>query len=123
MAKKGLTNIEDAVKVVMSDYVAIVNDEMREILSDVAKDAVKKVKETAPSKTGAYAKGWTATEDQRRLTSDWVVHGKVKHTWALAHLLENGHATRNGGRVDGIKHLEPVQEWVNEEIERRLSEL
>ena len=48
---------------------------------------------------------------------EFVVHNKKKP--GLTHLLERGHQSNRGGRVKGIVHIKPVEEWCNEEFERR----
>ena len=93
----------------------------------VAKQAVQKLKNTSPKKSGSYAKGWAVKREKGRDGIPIVtVHNKTDYQ--LTHLLENGHVIRNAkgefGRFNGIKHIAPVEEWANdevvEEIEREL---
>lgn len=93
----------------------------------VAKEAVSKLKNTSPKKTGDYARGW-GVHRERGSGGINTVTVRNKTDYQLTHLLENGHVIRNKkgeyGRTNGIKHIAPVEEWaISElpaEIEREL---
>lgn len=90
------------------------------VIKNVAKQAAEKLRtqqETPRGKTGKYAKGWTYKVDKAKINVGATVYGK-KGTYQLAHLLEYGHATRNGtGRVWNTKdkskrpHIADVEKW------------
>lgn len=87
----------------------------KEAMEEVAKEAVQKLRNSSPKGSrGKYAKGWTTSTQNGVI----VVHNKV---YQLTHLLENGHVIRNQhgtyGRTRAIKHIEPVEQWANEEVE------
>ena len=110
-----------AVQKWMENYNADVIEVMSEVIPEVAKESVKKLKQTSPKgSTGKYAKGWAYQLDKGRLRVGATVYGK-NGTYQLAHLLEFGHVTRNGtGRVfdkTGAKeHIAPVEQWANDEL-------
>lgn len=84
----------------------------------IAKEAVRKLKNTSPRKSGNYAKGWTIKRERSKTGVPTVtIHNKV---YQLTHLLENGHIIRNAkgeyGRFNGIKHIAPVEEWASSEL-------
>ncbi len=123
-------NFRETVRKFLDDYNVDVMTEVYEALDEVSKETVSKLKQTSRQfkGTGDYAKGWTRTLEKGRLKVGAIVHGK-KPTYALAHLLENGHVTRNGtgrtfGRTPAHVHIEPVNEWAqNEAINRAVSKL
>lgn len=86
-----------------------------------AKESVQKLKNTSPSKTGDYAKGWTTKKINDK---DVVVHNRTDYQ--LTHLLENGHVIKNKkgtyGRTAGKKHIKPVEDWAVDELPRRIME-
>lgn len=88
-------------------------------ITEVAKESVKKLKADSPrGKTGEYSKNWKYEVERGRLKVGATVYGG-KPTYRLAHLLEHGHAKRGGGRVEGITHIAPVEEWATEEVVNR----
>ena len=124
MASNSL-DLEAAVKEIFKDYSAQAAAVANRVVPDVAKEAAKKLQTQAdtPRRTGKYAKSWTVTVEKTRLKVGAIVNAK-KPGYRLAHLLEYGHAKRDGGRVNGQVHIAPVEEWANNEaFERIVSEL
>lgn len=96
----------------------------RDLAADKTKKAVKKAGKTvkedingsAPVKTGRYAKSWATkvtAEDSQSISL--VVYSPSRYM--LAHLLENGHAKRGGGRVRAIPHIAPAERHGIEQME------
>ncbi len=81
-----------------------------------AKKIAKKLSATSPRRTGDYAEDWEVMEvtgkkryKYRMGTSKYVVHNK--ENYQLTHLLEEGHATKDGtSRVPAQPHIEPVEQ-------------
>ncbi|CUB59188.1 hypothetical protein BN2127_JRS10_04811 [Bacillus subtilis] len=80
---------------------------------EVADVAVSKLRQSGPKKTGAYRKGW-----RKKKEGNCVVVHNIKGQ--LTHLLENGHAKAGGGRVPAQVHIRPVEEYVINEVPRRI---
>ena len=95
---------------------------MAEVIPDVAKNATKQLKATNvyKRKTGRYNKGWTASTDVGRTEVKSVVHNRTDYQ--LSHLLEFGHAKANGGRTKAFPHIAQVNDWVQEELVKRIKE-
>lgn len=76
----------------------------------IGKEAVKHLKKTSPKDTGKYSRSWKMTT----FPTDGQPNKRVIHNTngQLTHLLENGHAKVNGGRVEGIPHIRPAEEMV-----------
>ena len=92
----------------LAEYANGVGEEVEATAQKVAKDGAKRLKATGPKDTGDYRKGWRA----KKVGNTWTTYNKH---YQLTHLLEKGHAKVNGGRVDAIVHIEPVeQEMITE---------
>ena len=104
----------ESVSVQMKELLDEINLEVKESakdgIRDISKEAVQKLRNTSPKKTGDYAKGWAV---KRESDLDVVVYNRTD--WQLTHLLEDGHRVVNKkgeyGRVNGVKHIAPVEEW------------
>lgn len=115
------TDFESEIKNALVSYVEEVQADVSDVVVQVAKEAAEKLKRSSPNRTGKYARGWASRAVTDRLGTNAVVYGK-KDTYPLAHLLEHGHAKRGGGRVNGIVHIKPVEEWAIAEAEKRIIE-
>lgn len=102
-------------------------DEYKDLTTDGVKAAVKKagitvrkeIKATAPSNTGAYAKSWSV-KTTRETSNALEVTVHSRNRYQLAHLLEFGHATRNGGRVPAQPHIAAAEEMGIKELETEI---
>lgn len=105
----------------LHDYADRTVAEMQEIVEDTAKECRDQIQATAPVRTGAYAKSWTATKAETTSTTVRVTVRSRDH-YQLTHLLEFGHAKRNGGRVAGRPHIAAARDQAEETLERKLKE-
>lgn len=108
----------------MEDFGRDVTEAIGEAMDEVGKEAVKRLKSTSPKKKkngGRYAKGWKYQRDKK---SRLLIEARVYNATdgQLTHLLEKGHPiVRNGvvvGRVKPQKHIEPVDQWVEQNFAR-----
>lgn len=97
--KVKVEGINKAISKIVDEYSDEVKKAGAEAAEIASKQAVSVLRKTSPKRTGAYAKSWT----RKSIKRGYLVHNK-KH-YRLTHLLNNGHAKRNGGRVPGDNHI------------------
>lgn len=122
---KGAGDLAGAVMEALQEFNEACQEDVKETAVEVAKEAAEKLKEDSPvgkgSKKGHYKDGWTYTVGKDSAYKSGVtIHNKKKP--GLTHLLENGHAKRGGGRVEGMEHIRPVEESIEKEFEKKLKE-
>ena len=116
---------KDSVAAQMTELLDEVNKDVersaKKNMQKVARESAQKLRNTSPTKSGAYARGWGTKRDG---DMDVIVYNRTMP--GLAHLLENGHVIRNKkgtyGRTSGRKHIAPVEEWAVDELPRRIIE-
>lgn len=107
----------------LKEYASLSSDVVKKAVKESGKTIKKDIKANAPIKSGAYAKSWSVKNVKETSNSlTLVVHSKNRYQ--LAHLLENGHALRNGGRTKAIPHIKNAEtkgiKQLEEEIQRGL---
>ena len=112
-----------AIEEELEKYKDFASDELKKAVKKTRKTAKSDINESAPVRTGKYAKSWktkVTAEDSQRIQV--TVYSPSRYM--IAHLLENGHAKRGGGRVRAIPHIGPAEEHAEEvllkDIERAL---
>ena len=118
-----IDELADAVMKELETYEKMSSQAMKLAVKNAGKTVKKEVQDKAPKDTGAYKKGWrVTTELENAHKLKLVVHATNKSS--LTHLLEHGHATRNGGRARAFPHIAPAQEagekQLQADIERAL---
>lgn len=119
--------LSDAIKEIVEKYADEVADGIDEAALDVAKKCKDDISQRASTlfeqHSGAqtYYKQWTYKQTgEGRGKAQYTVYCKKP---GLPHLLENGHAKVNGGRVEGRPHIGPAEATAKEEFQRRVEEL
>lgn len=116
-------DLRKVVDEMLEDYAKEVDEAVGEAVEKTATKAVRELKNTdAGFRDREYSKGWTKKVTRHRLYSEATVYNRTHGQ--LTHLLEFGHALRNGGRARAFPHIAPVNDEVpnlfTEEFEKLL---
>ncbi|MGX7145079.1 HK97 gp10 family phage protein [Facklamia languida] len=122
-SKIKIGQLADEIMQGLEEYANLANDVVKDVVQKSGRTVRDQIKQTAPIETGAYKKSWTVKKEfESSNTLRVVVHSRNRYQ--LAHLLEHGHAKRNGGRVAGKPHILPAEEvgmrQLEQDIERAL---
>lgn len=108
MSKTDLNHMDVAIMNELEKYSDLASDELKEIVKKTATSVKKEIQDNAPVHTGKYKKSWSVKNIQETSHSiTCVVYSRNRYQ--IAHLLENGHASRNGGRVAAKPHIGKAQ--------------
>ena len=123
MAKKvPVAQIGSEIAKQITDYKEEVAAGVKEKIREVTKNMVQQLQQTSPRDTGDYARGWAQkTEYQSGEALRNRVYNKTKPQ--LTQLLENGHAKRTGGRVEGRPHIRPAEEQAEKDLGQKVREV
>jgi hypothetical protein len=99
----------------LEEYRDLTAQQMKTAVNNAGNTVKKQISATAPVKSGRYAKSWR-TKKTAETSSRLEVTVYSPSRYMLAHLLENGHAKRNGGRVRAIPHIAPAEEAGEEKL-------
>lgn len=124
MAKKvTIDGLADAVMKELDEYSKVIDEDMRKAVSKAGQTVRKEISANAPKRHGDYAKSWS-TKKTRQTSRSLEVTVYSRNRYQLAHLLEHGHAKRNGGRTRAQVHIAPAEQngirQLEEDIKRSI---
>ena len=115
--KVSIDQMASAIEEELKKYNDLAADELKKAVKKAGKTTKEDINGSAPVRTGKYAKSWRSKVTEETSQSIAVtVYSPTRYM--LAHLLENGHAKRGGGRVRAIPHIAPAEEHAKEELIR-----
>ena len=97
----------------LENYKNVTVEKVESAVKKTTKDAVQELKNASPSGAGKYgswseySSGWKSKKLEKKGYHTVIYNSKKP---GLTHLLERGHATRNGGRTRAFPHIKPVEE-------------
>lgn len=117
-----IIDLEKELADMLSEYADGVTDGVKEAVSTVGKETVKALRTTSPKRRkngGKYAKGWRV-KNTREDSQEKVVTVHNATDYQLTHLLENGHANRDGTFTPAHKHIKPAEEAAARSLEEKV---
>ena len=103
----------------LQEYADLAAEDMKAAVRKAGNSAKKDIQANAPEKTGAYKKSW-AVKTVRENANAMEVVVYSRNRYQLAHLLEFGHALRQGGRTRAFPHIAPAEERAAEMLVREV---
>ncbi len=100
-------SLADTIMEQLDEYKDLAVDEMKKAVKSAGKTVKTEIEKTAPG-TGKYAKSW-ASRTTAESSSDIEVTVYSPRRYRIGHLLEHGHAKRNGGRTRAFPHIAPAE--------------
>lgn len=125
-------DLGQAIELIIREYGDTITETTAKVIEEAGKVALDKVTELSPRKTGDYAKNWVLTTNPKdadvKITGKGAGFARVyNRRYHLTHLLEKGHAMRQGGRARAIPHIAPAQayteSWLDAELIKKLTEV
>lgn len=121
-----IDQLSNAIMEQLKEYADLTTEQVKQAVKDAGDYVRDEIKSTAPKDAGTYADSWAVKKQVETSNSLYVVvHSKNRYQ--LAHLLEYGHAKRNGGRVAAQPHIAQAEqsgiEWLEENLKKALGEV
>ena len=112
--------LEKEIMKALTEYADDITEVVEKDADKIGKEATEELKQISPKGARkSYAKGWKLKKDKVG-KNKYVVKIHNKTDYQLTHLLEFGHATRNGGRTTAQPHIRPTEEKYSEKFEKEL---
>ncbi len=117
-----IPDFQKEIQKILDDYGDNLTEQTRQAVTKVAEIAKKEIQSGSPVRTSKYRSGWTVkTDATSRLRTETVIYNRSKYQ--LTHLLEKGHALRQGGRAPAYPHIRPAEEHAVKNMKEAIEQI
>lgn len=116
-----IDDLEVEISKAIREYTEDVSTAIEEEIDTTAKNMCKEIKINSPKKFGKYSKGFRVNKENKKGEVVRIIYNKDKP--GLIHLLELGHAKKNGGRVSAIPHMRPAYDKLEPTMEKNIQNI
>lgn len=125
-----IKDFDKAVEDILQEYGNNVTEGVKKAVVEVATIAKQETAAGSPvhaeayngkRSPGRYRKGWAVKNKEERMRAQSIVHNRTDYQ--LAHLLEKGHALRQGGRSPAMVHIKPAEEHAISNLEKAVERI
>ncbi len=113
--KVSIDQLASAVMDGLNEYADLAADKVKKAVRSAGNTVKQDINVSAPVRSGRYAGSWR-TKATKETSQSLEITVYSPSRYMLAHLLEHGHAKRNGGRTRAIPHIAPAEEHGEEEL-------
>ena len=121
MKKVAINDLSKEIANILEDYKIETDEKVVKLVNKVIKNAKIDLVKNSPKNTGDYASGWSITIGQKGINFFSKVIYNKKH-YRLTHLLEFGHATRDGDNTISQPHVRHIENQYKEEFINELGD-
>ena len=118
-----IDQLGDAITAQLTSFEQHVREGVKRAVDETMDEMVKETKSAAQVRTGRYKRKISATVDENTLMTYSKVWHVKKPDYRLAHLLDKGHALRDGGRYGGNQHVRSAENRAVENFQRKIEEV
>lgn len=111
-------DLANEISEIMESYAGEISGMLKEEVKNAGKLGVKVVKKHAQKKSGIYRRNLRLKRVFENSHAIRLVIHADNGSWRVAHLLEKGHAKRNGGRVQGKPHFSVAEQEIADYLGR-----
>lgn len=120
-----IEELDEEISNVLTMYSDDITNQIKAATESSMKELVKVTKATAPVGRSKHhyrdsIKSKTVDNDYRKFSKLWYVDGS---DYRLTHLLNDGHALRDGGRYEGTQFLDKAEDLVIKKYERTVEDI
>lgn len=123
MSKVTVDNMANEIQRQLGAYSKEVTDEIKKTVDEVSKDCLQEIKSHITFNDKNYSKNMAIKKVRETETSKENVWYVKPPYYRLTHLLEYGHATRNGGSTRAFEHIKFGEELIERDLPKKVEEI